>query len=159
MTRTPIQQNLFDEGVADATGGRPSSPPEQPDLARHYLAGYNSVTPEDKTPAKKAPATKKAPTRKAPAAKKPAAKKPAAKKAPAKKRSGRARPVARARRQIMAPIQTEFVSGIKVLAYMAGLAFGYNLMVNAKTTATAIDKLTGAVGWLDSTRPIPYKPK
>lgn len=148
-TRTAAQQQIFDAGVADALAGRPATPPEGEKLAKAYTDGFESVPrPEPKkAPAKKAPATKKAPAKKAPAKKAPARRAPAAVR----------RPATKAARQIYRPVESQVVSGMALIASAALVAFLYNLIRNAETTATAIDKLVAAVRWLDSTDPIPYR--
>lgn len=149
MSRNAIEQRLYDEGAADARAGRPATPPAGgAKLADAYQDGYASIP----APA----ATTQAKTQ----AKTPKAKAPAARRAPAKRprRNTRTpRPIRKAGRAFVAPIESNVVSGLTLLATAAGIAFLYNLLVHAETTATVIDRLVQAVKWLDSTSPIPYR--
>jgi hypothetical protein len=146
MSRTAIQQTIYDQGADDARAGRPSTPPDGP-LARHYEAGYASVPSKAPTAS-----SKKKPAKKAPAKKKPAARKPAR-----RRRPGPVRVVDKAARQVAAPIESNFVSGLAVFGTAVAIAFLFNLLRNAGTTATVLDRLVDAVKWLDSPTPIPYR--
>jgi hypothetical protein len=145
MSRTAIQQTMFDQGADDARSGRAPTPPDGA-LGKDYTAGYDSV------PAK--PATTSSTKKKKPAARKTASKKPARRK-PARRRP--ARLVDKAARQVAAPIESNVVSGLAVLGTAVAIAFLFNLLRNAGTTATVLDRLVDAVKWLDSPTPIPYR--
>ena len=156
MARTPIQQRLFDQGAEDARARRRATPPDGP-LAEHYTAGYDSITPDPAPPPAKA-----APRRST--GRRPATKRPSRRRAPARRSNRRrsssmpARSMRSAARAVKAPIESQLVSGMTVIATAVALAALYNALTHATTAGRAISGIARSVAWLDSPRPLPYGP-
>lgn len=151
--RTPIQQRLYDEGLADATAGRPATPPGTGAvLDKAYTDGYGSVTPPASS--KKGPTAPKpsgtagTPTR-------------ARRHAPPRGRArARRTPVSyrRASRALTAPVNNQLASGMTTIGLMIALAVLFNLLRNAQAVGGVITAVGKAVDWLDSPRSITYRP-
>ena len=142
MARTPIQQQMYDDGVADATAGRPPQPPDGDGLSKPYLEGYRSAGPADDADAKPARPAKTA--------------KPAK---TSSKTSRRARTAGRrTARQASAPIRATGRRAIGVVGLMVGLAFLYNALQHPQQFGGFLGGAAKALAWLDDpTKSIPYK--
>ena len=62
-----------------------------------------------------------------------------------------------AQRRLLAPATGQATSLLVLFGTAAGVAFLYNLLTYADTAGTAIDKVAGAVRWLDRPAAIPYR--
>lgn len=149
-------QELTDhaEGRADAKSNYPPQPPSgRADTA--YMAGYRgtrSTSSSSRSSSSSGSKSSSSSRRSSGSAK---SRKPTARRSRA---AGPARRGARrAARAAGRPIEQSVFNGLTLLAMAAGVAFLYRLLVDAPTTASALDKVTGVVKWLDSTASIPYR--
>lgn len=147
--RTPVQQRMYEEGRADARAGRPSAAGElQGELQKAYSEGYASVTPASSSSSPSSSSRRTSSSSKRTSSS-------SSRRTSSRRRAPR--PVRNAGRQLVRPVETQVTSWLVLAGMAAGVAFLYNLLRNAETVGSIIDKAASAVRWLDTPSPIPYK--
>ena len=152
MTRTAIEQRLYEEGKADAEAGRPPTPPGGgANLVTAYEEGHAAGTPTPRTPpASDRPSRSSSSTRSKPP------------RPPANKTRRPARSRSRARRALTGPIarpaMRQTTSALGALGAALLVAVAYNALANADAVGGFLGGIAKALQWLDDpTKSIPYR--